>query len=72
MYRELIRLHREAGLDFSRVVTFYLDEYYPMTPDDAHSYRRWMHETLFSHINVKPENIHIPDGMTPTADIEEY
>src|SRR5881628_3922661 len=52
LYRELIRLHREAGLDFSRVVTFNLDEYHPMTPDDSHSYRLWMHETLFKHINV--------------------
>src|SRR2546430_3399784 len=39
LYRELVRLHREAGLDFSRVVTFNLDEYYPMQPDDPHSYR---------------------------------
>jgi glucosamine-6-phosphate deaminase len=72
LYRELIRLHKDAGLDFSRVVTFNLDEYYPMSPDDAHSYRLWMDETLFKHINVKPENIHIPDGMTPTPGIEEY
>ena len=62
LYRELIRLHKEAGLDFSRVVTFNLDEYYPMAPDDAHSYRRWMHETFFDHVNIPPENIHIPDG----------
>ncbi|MSQ95543.1 MAG: glucosamine-6-phosphate deaminase [Gemmataceae bacterium] len=72
LYRELIRLHKDAGLDFSRVVTFNLDEYHPMAPDDAHSYRLWMQETLFKHINIKPENIHIPDGMTPTHDIEEY
>src|ERR1700704_3609088 len=45
MYRELIRLHKEAGLDFSRVVTFNLDEYYPMPKDDVHSYYLWMHET---------------------------
>src|SRR3954469_291437 len=60
LYRELIRLHREAGLDFSRVVTFNLDEYYPMGRDDDHSYHRWMHETFFKHINIKPENVHIP------------
>ncbi len=72
LYRELIRLQKEAGLDFSRVVTFNLDEYYPMSPDDAHSYKLWMQETLFKHVNIKPENIHIPDGMTPTQDIEEY
>jgi glucosamine-6-phosphate deaminase len=72
LYRELIRLHKEASLDFSRVVSFNLDEYYPMTPDDAHSYRLWMDEMLFKHINVKPENVHIPDGMIPVPDIEEY
>src|ERR1043165_525725 len=72
LYRELIRLHREAGLDFSRVITFNLDEYHPMAPEDALSYRRWMHETLFHHINVKADNIHIPDGMTPTHDLEDY
>src|SRR3954447_24442899 len=65
LYRELIRLHRETGLDFARVVTFNLDEYFPMSSDDAHSYRRWMHETLFRHINLRPENIHIPDGTIP-------
>ncbi len=54
LYRELIRLHKEAGLDFSRVITFNLDEYYPMAPDDDHSYRRWMHETFFKHINIQP------------------
>src|SRR5262245_60955625 len=72
LYRELIRLHKESGLDFSRVITFNLDEYYPMSPDDAHSYKLWMQETLFKHINIKPENVHIPDGMTPGQDIEEY
>src|SRR5881227_2025169 len=46
LYRELIRLHREEGLDLSRVVTFNLDEYFPMQPDEMHSYNRWMQETL--------------------------
>src|SRR5215470_1979998 len=62
MYRELIRLHKDAGLDFSRVVTFNLDEYYPMAKDDVHSYNLWMHETFFKHVNIRSENIHIPDG----------
>src|SRR5438105_5986831 len=62
LYRELIRLHRDAGLDFSRVVTFNLDEYYPMAREDAHSYYLWMHETFFNHVNFRPENVHIPDG----------
>src|SRR5947199_10182658 len=72
LYRELIRLHKEANLDFSRVVTFNLDEYYPMTPDDAHSYRRWMQETFFNYVNLLPQNINIPDGTTPSGDVDEY
>jgi glucosamine-6-phosphate deaminase len=72
LYRELVRLHREAGLDFSRVIAFNLDEYYPMDPEDDHSYRRWMNETLFHHINIRPENIHVPDGTVPQTDVEEY
>src|SRR5437870_12493992 len=72
LYRELIRLHKESGLDFSRVVTFNLDEYYPMPGDDPHSYRRWMNETLFQHLNIKPENIHIPDGTIAAGEIDEY
>jgi glucosamine-6-phosphate deaminase len=72
LYRELIRLHREAGLDFSRVITFNLDEYYPMPPDDPHSYRRWMQETFFDHVNIRPENIHIPDGTVPPEEVDDY
>src|SRR5260370_4874521 len=62
LYRELIRLHKEAGLDLSRVVTFNLDEYYPMAATDSHSYRRWMHETFFTHVDLQTQNIHIPDA----------
>ncbi|MCI0457113.1 MAG: glucosamine-6-phosphate deaminase [Gemmataceae bacterium] len=72
LYRELIRLHKEAGLDFSRVITFNLDEYYPMQPDDPHSYHRWMHETFFDHINILPQNVHIPDGTIPPQEADEY
>ncbi len=70
LYRELIRLHKEDGLDFSRVVTFNLDEYYPMPKESQHSYFRWMHETLFSHINIKWENIHIPDGTLRPEEVD--
>lgn len=62
IYRHLIRLHREAGLDFSRVVTFNLDEYWPMAAGSIHSYRRYMRENLFDHVNIAPANAHIPDG----------
>jgi glucosamine-6-phosphate deaminase len=72
LYRELIRLHKEAGLDFSRVVTFSLDEYFPMPPDDPHSYRRWMQETFFNHVNIPAENIHVPDGTIPPEEAEDY
>ena len=73
LYRELIRLHREAGLDFSRVITFNLDEYYPMTPDDAHSYRRWMNETFFKHVNIsRAEHPHSRRHDGPTHDLEDY
>ncbi len=65
VYRELIRMHREGGLTFSDVVTFNLDEYYPMRPDSIHSYYRYMWENLFDHIDVRPENVHIPDGAAP-------
>jgi glucosamine-6-phosphate deaminase len=72
LYRELIRLHKEAGLDFARVVTFNLDEYYPMDPDDPHSYHRWMRETFFDHVNILPQNIHIPDGTLQPVEVEDY
>ncbi|HSJ08873.1 MAG TPA: glucosamine-6-phosphate deaminase [Longimicrobiales bacterium] len=69
IYRELIRLHREKGLDFSNVVTFNLDEYYPMDPGSIHSYHRFMWENLFEHINIPHENIHIPRGDIPRPQV---
>ncbi len=71
IYRELIRRFQAGGVDFSQVVTFNLDEYYPMRPDSPHSYRRYMWENLFDHVNVKPENVHIPDGGTPRERLAE-
>ena len=70
LYRELIRLHTDEGLDLSRVVTFNLDEYYPMARESQHSYFRWMHETLFSKVNVPWENIHIPDGTLKPDEVD--
>src|SRR4051794_11088362 len=58
LYRELIRLHKESKLDFSKVITFNLDESLPMAPTSPHSYRRWMQETFFDHVNIQPSNIH--------------
>jgi glucosamine-6-phosphate deaminase len=62
VYRELVRLHREEGLSFRHVVTFNLDEYYPMSPDSVQSYRRFMWENLFDQIDIDPVNVHIPSG----------
>jgi len=72
IYRELIRLHREEGLDFSNVVTFNLDEYYPMQPDSIHSYVRYMRENFFDHVNIPAENIHIPRGDVPRDQVQAY
>lgn len=72
VYRELIRLHREEDLDFSRVVTFNLDEYWPMDPASIHSYNRWMRETFFDHVNIPGENIHIPQGTIPARNVEAW
>ena len=72
IYRELIRIHREEGLDFARVVTFNLDEYYPMAPDSLHGYRRFMWENFFEHVNVVPGNVHIPLGDLPRHEIEAH
>src|SRR5467141_2407556 len=64
VYEELIRRHQAGDVDFSHVITFNLDEYYPMTPDSPHSYHRYMWENFFEHVNIARENVHIPDGMT--------
>ncbi len=62
VYDELIRLHREENLSFANVVTFNLDEYYPMLPDSLQSYLRFMNEYLFDHVDIPRGQIHIPDG----------
>ena len=67
VYQELVRLHREESLSFQNVITFNLDEYFPMQPTDAKSYVTFMHTHLFNHIDIPKKNIHIPDG-TLTAD----
>ncbi len=69
MYKELIRIHRTDGLDFSEAVTFNLDEYIGLSADNINSYHYYMFDNLFKHINIKRENIFIPDGMA--ADIEQ-
>ncbi len=62
VYRELVRMHREEGLSFRGVVTFNLDEYFPMDPGNPHSYHRFMWEQLFAHVDIDRANVHIPRG----------
>ena len=71
IYRELIRRHQAGEVDFARVITFNLDEYYPMPTDSPHSYRRYMWENLFAHVNIRPEHVHIPDGSVPRERVAE-
>lgn len=72
VYKELIRLHKEDGLSFQNVISFNLDEYYPMQPDSLQSYVRFMQEQLFNHVDMKPENIFIPDGTLTADKIKKY
>ena len=69
VYDELIRLHKEEGISFRSVVSFNLDEYWPMQPDALQSYQRFMREHLFDHLDIPAEAIHIPDGTLPKAEI---
>ena len=72
VYEELIRIHQEEGLSFRNVITFNLDEYYPMEKDNVESYHYFMHENLFKFIDIKPENIHIPNGMVLQENLDQY
>lgn len=72
VYEELVRLHKEEGLSFSNVVSFNLDEYYPMDEDNIQSYHYFMHEHFFDHVNILPENINIPDGKVEKSDLYKH
>lgn len=63
LYKELIRMHREEDLDFSRVTTFNLDEYIGLAPEHPASYHHFMWENFFAHINIDKSRVHIPDGL---------
>jgi 3-dehydroquinate synthase len=71
-YRELVRLHRQEGLSFANVVTFNLDEYLGLGSDNPQSYRAFMAEHLFNHIDAAPENLHVPDGLVAPEELEAY
>jgi glucosamine-6-phosphate deaminase len=72
LYAELIRLHKEEKLSFKNVVTFNLDEYYPIEKDALQSYNRFMQVHLFDHIDIDPSNIHIPDGEIAKEEIKKW
>ena len=72
LFRELIRMHRDEGLDLSAVVTFNLAEYYGLAPDRLQSFHRGMHDSFFKHVNILPENIHFLNGTTAPDDVAEH
>ena len=72
VYEELIRMHREEGLSFNNVVSFNLDEYYPMDLNSIHSYYYFMHQHLFNHIDIIPENVNIPSGVVSMEELHQY
>ena len=73
-YRQLIEWYQKGDLDFSQVRTVNLDEYVGLAPDHSQSYRRFMQENFFSHINIPPENTHVPNGLAadPEAECRRY
>ena len=71
MYKELARLHRQEAFDFSRVVTFNLDEYLGLPATHPQSFRYFMHQNFFAHVNIPPDNIHVPDGAIG-ANYDQY
>jgi glucosamine-6-phosphate deaminase len=72
LYNELLRMHEREGLSFRGVVSFNLDEYYPIQPQDLQSYCRFMHEYLFDHVDIPSENVHIPDGTIAPGQVPEF
>lgn len=72
VYAELVRMHREDGLSFENVVSFNLDEYFPIFPDDKQSYVHFMNEHLFDHVDIDPGNVHVPDGTIAIEEVEAY
>jgi glucosamine-6-phosphate deaminase len=72
VYRELVRMHREEGLDFSQTIAFVLNEFYGVQSDQLQSHHRWIREHLLDHVNIPPANVHIPDGTAPLAEVENH
>ena len=72
IYSELVRMHREEGLSFANVITFSLDEFFPMDPQELQSYVRFVHENLLDHVDIDPANVHTPDGRIPKAEVHRF
>ncbi|MCB0716447.1 MAG: glucosamine-6-phosphate deaminase [Chitinophagaceae bacterium] len=72
LYDELVRMHKEEKLSFKNVITFNLDEYYPIDNHALQSYNQFMQRNLFKHIDIKQTNIHIPNGEIPKEKIKEH
>jgi glucosamine-6-phosphate deaminase len=72
LYAELVRLHKQDGLSFQNVIAFNLDEYYPIDKDALQSYARFMKVNLFDHVDILPENCHIPNGELPKEEIRKH
>jgi glucosamine-6-phosphate deaminase len=72
LYAELVRMHREEGLSFANVVTFNLDEYYPIQPAHPRSYRHFMQAHLFDHVDIPAGNTHVPDGAAPLSSVDAH
>ena len=72
IFAELVRIHKEEGLSFQNVITFNLDEYYPLSSHSIHSYHYYMRLNLFNHVDIPPKNIHIPDGTIMMDEVHDY
>ncbi len=72
LYKEIIRLHKSEGLDFSKVITFNLDEYIGIPPEHDQSYHYFMRENLFKDININPSNVHVPHAMFGDVNISSF
>jgi glucosamine-6-phosphate deaminase len=72
LYEELVRMHRQEGLSFKNVITFNLDQYYPMEPDALNSYHYFMRKYLFEQTDIDPKNYFLPNGLIPKEKIKQH
>mgnify|MGYP001818228632 CR=1 FL=1 len=72
VYEELVRMHQEEGLSFRNVITFNLDEYYPMSKDNPQRYWYFLHDHLFDQVDILPETINLPDGLLAPEDLHQF